>query len=322
MKFRLWPVLLVILLLGFAGTAFAKPPWAGDTRHPKKEVALRGTLERAGTPGYDFVLDTATAGKVLLVPANSAVAAKCEKLLGRVVVVQGKELSESTPERRVMGVHAVRPGWSAVGPGLEPRGVPEAVYGGGSEAPAEFSDVGPQHWARQAIREMARKGILHGVGAGRFEPEGLVTRAQFAKMLVLALAIPVDEAVYERTFADVTPEDWFYRYVETASPYLTGFRAGDQLLFRPHLSAVREDMAVAIAKAHGLAPADPSVLSQFTDHERISEALRPYVAAVVQAGLMKGYPDGTFRALGTLTRAEAAVLLYRVMQAEKVVVEP
>jgi hypothetical protein len=209
----------------------------------------------------------------------------------------------------------------------EPKPIPKpSVADGayGASALSEFSDVPPGHWAREAVREMARLRILQGVGEGRFEPDALVTREQFAKMLTLALGLPVDEAVYGRaqTFADVPPERWSFRFVEAARNCLTGFRIGDRMLYKPEFPAVREDMAVAIAKARGLPQGDPSVLAQFSDAEGISENLSPWVAACVQAGLMKGYPDGTFRPQGTLTRAEAAALLYRAMRAEKVVVQP
>jgi hypothetical protein len=52
----------------------------------------------------------------------------------------------------------------------------------------------------------------------------------------------------------------------------------------------------------------------FSDYDSISEACRPYVAVAVERSLVSGYPDGTFRAQQTITRAEAATLLWRAFQ--------
>lgn len=49
-----------------------------------------------------------------------------------------------------------------------------------------FSDVPTSHWAYEAIEEMASKGIVAGVGNGKFDPNGNVTTAQFATMMVRA----------------------------------------------------------------------------------------------------------------------------------------
>jgi len=196
----------------------------------------------------------------------------------------------------------------------EPAGSNVNIYNSSADS-AVFSDLDPAYWwAAQAIREMAGRNIIIGVGNKRFDPASAITRAQFVKILVLALDKPVEETD-EQHYADVGPEDWSHLYVEAAKPYFSGFTYGDKVLFQPNLPAVREHMAVAIVKACGLEPArDLSVLEYYVDKDMISEDLRPYVAAVVTAGLMKGYEDGRFIPEGSLSRAEAAVLMYRVLQ--------
>ena len=59
-----------------------------------------------------------------------------------------------------------------------------AVFPVSASAAPTFSDVPADFWAYDAIEEMAEKGIVSGMGNGKFEPNGSVTTAQFATMLV------------------------------------------------------------------------------------------------------------------------------------------
>lgn len=326
-------IMATIFILALAGGAFASPGqddlMAFDWENGKTRV---GWLEKAGVPGYDFVL-VSGASKILLMPAGPGVSAKLSANLNSRVMLHGRILPEKFTQRKLMEVADVRP--------LDNRefsenekfqkdydqSVSDNVYGAPDpeqvEDPAgqgDFNDLAPDHWARKAVREMAKRKILTGMGNNKFQPDAQVTRSQFATMLVKGLGLPVDEQSGQ-TFTDVGPQDWSYKFVEAAKDYLTGYKSpSGGVLFHPHMPAVREDMAVAIVKARGLSPAtDLSVLDSFPDSQLISENLRPYVAAAVNAGLMRGYENGAFRPQGKLTRAEAAVLLYKVIQAEKVV---
>lgn len=182
-----------------------------------------------------------------------------------------------------------------------------------------FSDVPSDHWAKDAIELMADLGVIEGHGDGTFGPGEAVTREQFSKMMVLTLGLDLIEPSAP-FFVDVSKTDWSYKYVETARYYLTGWRTANGDYFRPGLEAVREDMAVAVVKGLGLSvdDVDLSVLDQFTDKGKISANLKPYVAKAVEEGIMVG-DNGVFNAVGTLTRAEGATLLARLVTEEKVV---
>ena len=52
-----------------------------------------------------------------------------------------------------------------------------------------FSDLPEGHWAYESINEMMEKGILNGYPDGTFLPSKNVTRAEFAKILVLSLEL-------------------------------------------------------------------------------------------------------------------------------------
>ncbi len=183
---------------------------------------------------------------------------------------------------------------------------------------ASFKDVPQGYWAYDQIMWMLDNKIIEGIGNNMFGPNNNVTRAQFAKMMVLTLDIDL-YSPGTPSFLDVGKNAWEYPYVESAKSYLTGFRTSAGDYFRPAQNAVREDMAVALVKALGYQneSADESILNQFADANQISPNLRRYVALSVKHKLVEGFTQNgrtLFNPQGNLTRAEAATLLYRAFK--------
>lgn len=86
-----------------------------------------------------------------------------------------------------------------------------------------FSDVPADHWAYEEILALHQRGVITGHGDGTFEPDAVVLRSEFAKMMVLALDLSLADTA-SPTFLDVPKGDWACKYVEAARIYLTGFR--------------------------------------------------------------------------------------------------
>ena len=173
-----------------------------------------------------------------------------------------------------------------------------------------FSDLTSEHWAYEPIVEMANKGILSGYPDGTFLPNKSITRAEFAKILVLSLNLK-DEENKNNIFDDVDSTHWSYNYVRIASNYLSGYTNGSQIYFMPDEEAVREDMAVAIVMATNLQNKEYNLssLDRFSDKDSISESFKKYVAIAVENNLMRGNANGTFNPKGKLTRAEVSQLM-------------
>ena len=74
---------------------------------------------------------------------------------------------------------------------------------------SSFNDVvgTASEWANEYIEKMVEKGILDGVGGGKFEPSALLTREQFAKVLVAG--IPKEDKGITAEFDDVKEESGF-----------------------------------------------------------------------------------------------------------------
>ncbi|MCR8994768.1 S-layer homology domain-containing protein [Brevibacillus laterosporus] len=189
-----------------------------------------------------------------------------------------------------------------------------------------FWDVSRDHWAYEAITDMATKGIIDGYSDGSFRPNSKVTRAEFAKIMIAAAGVQLgDKWGISQTFKDVPRSHWAFTYVEYAKPYLTGYKSGSTYSYKPDQNAVREDIAVALVRLLGYdqsKSAKVSLLNQFRDKERISYNLRTFIAIALDNDLIKGFNDGTFRPQDAITRAEAASLLYRAKLDEQKVVFP
>jgi hypothetical protein len=177
-----------------------------------------------------------------------------------------------------------------------------------------FRDVPASYWAAADINLLAQHGILAGLPGGDFQPDGTVTRAEFAKILVLVRGLGTAAHTAE-TFGDVAPSSWAYPYVEAA--YQAGLIQGvGARMFLPNAPVTRQDMAVMIGRTLGLAPlAQANALPlAFSDRPSIAPYAAAYVAADAKLGLMQGMPGGAFAPLADTTRAQAAAVAARLMQ--------
>lgn len=194
--------------------------------------------------------------------------------------------------------------------GAELSNMPTRVYS------QKFTDVDEDHWAFTYISELTEKGIISGYPDGKFRPDNTISRSEFAKVMVTASGIKVNPIEYT-TFSDITIDDWCAPYVESAKPYLNGYIINNKSMYFPNSMALREDIAVALVKLKGYntSVADISLLyAMFTDAESISTSAQKYVAVAIERGLVSGYSDETFRGQQTITRAEAAALIWRASQ--------
>ncbi|MGG3455091.1 S8 family serine peptidase [Paenibacillus rhizolycopersici] len=182
-----------------------------------------------------------------------------------------------------------------------------------------FTDVTPAKfaWAVDAIEILASKDILAGSVDGNFHPETQVTRAEFVSMLVRALELKADpNAVSTVSFSDVPAGSWYEEAVKIATSrgLISGYASG---IFAPDRPITRGEMAVVLAKALaalGQSAGAAGSLNGFADQTRIPAWSAEAVAKVTGLGIMKGKAGNRFEAELPTTRAEAAVVVYRIFK--------
>ncbi len=173
------------------------------------------------------------------------------------------------------------------------------------------------HWARNDILLMNQLGLLRGYPDGTFKPEKAITRAEYAALLerVLKMTSTVPQPVATSVFMDVKPNDWFFGPVSSLvvrkniDPAIYSGR-----LFSPNAAIPREEIALWTAID---VPEVPSQHVKFKDESAIKYPAD--VKKVAAAGLLKGYPDGSFRPTGNTTRAEAATMMVRYLRMKGVI---
>lgn len=184
------------------------------------------------------------------------------------------------------------------------------VQNGGSKE--LFNDLEDYDWAVDSIKELYARHVVNGTGNGAFQPERMVTRAEFLRMVVSACGLQTGEQ-HELKFTDCPVEAWYYPYVNSA--YQLGIIQGiSDEMFGANAEITREDMAVIsykILKQKGIqfSAAEKS----FTDEDTIVGYAAEAVRAMASECIITGYPDGRFGPRQTATRAEAAVITARLM---------
>ena len=173
---------------------------------------------------------------------------------------------------------------------------------------AGFSDLSQASWAKATIEEWTQKGLVSGYPDGTFRPSNHITRAEFATLVQKAFDLK-SEAKSE--FSDVKSSDWYYDAVATLASLgvVGGYEDGT---FRPAGHITRAEAAAIMTNLKKLNP-NASAAEKFADYASMADWAKGHVGAVVEAKFMGGYPDGTFKASNTITRAESVATLNNVI---------
>ena len=172
-----------------------------------------------------------------------------------------------------------------------------------------FSDVNDMHWAKEAVEELAKEGIISGYEGGKFNPNNKITREEFVKIVVETF--DKYDASADIDFSDVKNNAWYYKYV--ASGVKAGIINGvSEAEFGTGNNITRQDAAVILYRIYNK-KTDKKV--EFSDEALISDYAKEAVLALSGKSIITGMSDGKFYPKNNLTRAEAAVMIYRLKNA-------
>ena len=117
-------------------------------------------------------------------------------------------------------------------------------------------------------------------------------------------------------FTDVKYGDWYYEAAQILCNrnIIKGLSATE---FGAAKLISRQDMAVMISRTMSNLSMTLKVgeAITFTDESQIASYAKAAVESLTKSGILAGNADGTFAPLATATRAEAAVIIYRIMYA-------
>ncbi|QGQ94172.1 hypothetical protein EHS13_04245 [Paenibacillus psychroresistens] len=190
--------------------------------------------------------------------------------------------------------------------------------------PKPFLDLGG-HWAMPYIERLIGMEVVEGYPNQMFRPEEALTRAQFATILAKALGISPFEGA--TNFADDAEiPSWSKGDVAALveAGFIHGYSENGEMWFRANQTITRAEMSVIIAKALNTTAnqTDSLVVSsvnsansvRFKDASSIPTWARASVDIVVSATILSGYGDDTFRSSKAVTRAEAAAMIYKLLE--------
>lgn len=176
--------------------------------------------------------------------------------------------------------------------------------------PSSFSDVAAGSTFAADIAYVSQKGLMSGVGEGRFNPQAPVTRGQLVTILYRLEGQP---AVSGAGFPDVAAGSYCEKAVKWASA--NGITAGGKDgLFRPGDSITREQLATFLFRYNaykGYVTTQRANLGTFSDGATVASYAKDALSWANGAGLVNGTADGRLNPSGGATRGQAAAILHR-----------
>jgi len=180
-----------------------------------------------------------------------------------------------------------------------------------------FCDIDSFGWAQQYIEKMVSKGLLKGKGNGKYEPQSSVTQIE-AIIMSLRIMGWEDEALnikdLPKKYKGDGVADWAKGYVSLA--YEKGILDEvDMMYFSPQTPVKRHEIAKYVVRAIGYedeAQDNMDAKLPFVDELAIPQGSVGYVYVINDLEIMEGDNNKKFNPMGTLTRAEMAVLFSRL----------
>ena len=184
------------------------------------------------------------------------------------------------------------------------------------ENQVSFNDIsGVSQQAQHAIRQLTSREIMRGAAEGYFNPNDPITRTEVAATIVMAFDM-LDQSA-QSSFSDLDTLQWYYLAIATAEQagLIAGFEGG---VFRGYLDIPKDQLVVMAANTlmermgyH--APADiESILERFLDRPQLATWSEDGIALASASNVLIYRADSLFAPQSTMTRGDAAVVLYRV----------
>ena len=179
-----------------------------------------------------------------------------------------------------------------------------------SESPEGFYDIGEEHYAYDAAKNLYSKDYIDGDKSGKVYPDNQITREEAVK-----IALAINKVATENGIEITTPDfdkisEWAKDIIATAYKY--GVIRGDEEdgSLRPMDNITRAELLAVAMRA--LNVQIDGVSLEFTDVPGNSWYYS-YIGAASELGIVTGYEDGTFKPEDDITRADSFVIFDRIL---------
>ncbi|WJY26214.1 S-layer homology domain-containing protein [Sporosarcina trichiuri] len=176
-------------------------------------------------------------------------------------------------------------------------------------AAVSFPDVPKSSRFHDEVQYLVSQSVISGYPNGKFMPKKDVTRAEAA--IFIGRMLKMDGTKRATNFKDVGKNQSASGYIAGAvtEGILSGYPDGT---YRPDAFISRGDMAAIVDRAFDLQFTSRFLFSDVGPNMRASESIRKISAA----GITAGYPDGTFKPTGNVSREQFSAFLARGLSAE------
>ena len=170
---------------------------------------------------------------------------------------------------------------------------------------AVFTDTA-EHWAKDAVAKWSGYGIVKGY-EGLFRPDDSITRGEMAIILDNMMDYQV---VAKNTFTDLPAGQYYTEAVLKANA--AGIMKGDGATVRPNDKITREEAAIMMSRAFGVAGADST--KGFLDATSVSDWAKSAVFGMEAKGYINGY-NGNFQPKANISRAAVVTMIDNIVKA-------
>ena len=169
-------------------------------------------------------------------------------------------------------------------------------------------------WAKPSVEFLRYAGISNGYSDNSFRPSRSISRGEFTLMVCRAFGF--DTSAKVSSFPDVPASSPYAGAVAVAKS--KGIVEGSGGRFNPNSPITRQSAMTMICRAMRAAgervPATTaSALNAYADQAQVSSYARESVAALIQLGVVQGSSDLRINPRRSISRAEMAVILHRVL---------
>ena len=184
-----------------------------------------------------------------------------------------------------------------------------------------FEDI-INHKNKDAIENLAQRGIINGMDESSFCPDNTMTRAEFATIVTRGLGLIEGQRTI---FEDISPSDWHYGYICSAYDY--GIIKGvSPNLFEPDGTITKEEAAVMIARAASLCGMNikrdevtaRNILAEFIDYITVSEWAVEAVAFCYDENILDR-TEIEIMPKSYIKRGEVAQIFYNMLRGAKLI---